>query len=838
MSSLDPVSKDTLIEIQEKINSLTEDNFYETINFLETTIFFTNSESFLYLLDHLITISYCNWFNYKIFFRFATEILKDAHKKLSFSYETDYYNLIDGYKYDVPFFQTAHKLTRYLIKQKIIPENKKYSHKYPLASDYSYFYGYNKELYKIVVNDDIDSFVSYASSPEFSYDMTLPIVQINWILFYNSSLHDHHLIDIVALANSIKIFKTIILSSPTSLSDITLYRSICSGNLEMIHICMQNGIEPKPNYILATIHYHRNYIYDWLKNMFPDFRDFKIEEAYKYNNFHAFFDLIEQGFTLDSTGVYGDFYQVNAVNGNHFDMVKYIIKYLSNNFFFMDYSILGQAITKNSTLLLRIILNKKNLIKNMDMAIQYAIYMKCSIEIIKYLVDYEPNAITYDVNCLAALNDRIDCLEYFKKTNINNFTFKRNKSYEDPLFNRLIRYQQYNAFIYLCQNYTEFIDLKERDKYLFSALEKCVVYDYVEGIKELVTHTEIDINEVNTFSDDFAPIHFAVIYHSSQSLNYFLYENDNVNVNIKDKNGNTSLALAIRRKYSIAIVKLLLECEKININTVSNDGLTPLSLAIKNGYTECIDMLLNHPKIDINAGKETPLETAAFSKNTSIIQKILARKDLILEKTCLNIEILSEYSDEDKFHLIESLITKGYNINKYNNNGETLLHMSILSKSTELSKFLLSENIKADPFIIDKKENLYPIHLCAKVGEIEIAKMLLNFPSINNNIEGILQRTPMHIASYYNQYEFIFALSSFFDTNKKDRNRETPLDISIRKHFTNVVESLCADLQTDITSKSYLNRTPLKNATLYHYKDISTVIQKHINIRKSKLKKE
>ena len=854
MSEIDPLPKDVIIEIQEKLILLTNENFNETIEYIEKSPFFTdNINNILSLINQIITIIYCNWKSLKLYYQFTLQILKDAQKRFSFtSLETDFFNFIDDtyscYQL-VDYSKAAHRLAYKFVKNNNFPKQNIPIEKY---NGYDYFFNdpyheYERKLYKIIITDDIDAFVEKSAIPNFSYDATMYIYAFNRI----TECYSPSLIDIAAAASSIKIFKTIALSSPSSITVVTLKYAITSGNLEMVRICLQNDIQPDWYCFKTSVKFHRNEIYDWLKDLLfePGKKnryeintndEIIFEDAITSNNFYVYFDLHPMGISH----LIRERVMDQIVFSNHIEMLKNVMKYNKmesiswcwvQNYkktVWSSGSLFWAVCKKKNQLITQIILSRKDEIsfpfENLLIA---AVSNNVPFETIKLILEFEPNAISKSVIHFAALNNRIDCIDYYKKINITKFDLKQEDEYSKPLLLNLLELEYYDTFMYLCKNYSEFIDFNERDEFLTSVLEKAVKYDYLDGVKEILKHPEVDVNCANTFSDNWTPFHFSILHRSIKSINYFLYENEKVDVNCKDINGQTPLVLALLKKKNNQIIKMLLDSPKIDVNSIANNGLTPLSIAVKNGEYEYVNMLLNHRKIDINAGLQTPLEIAAKNNQKNIVQLLLERKDLDMTKITLNCELLSYFPNEEAFNLITSLVKKGYDINKCDINGESLLHKCILSKSTEFAKFLLSDQIRANPTLLDKKESLYPLHLCAKVGEIEIAQILLNNQNINPNIEGIYDRTPMHIAALNNQYEFIEKLSNHFDTNKKDERNSTPLDIAINKHYTKVVESLCMDPKTKIRSKSYLNKTPLRLASIYHYEDICLTLKKYISIR-------
>jgi len=70
------------------------------------------------------------------------------------------------------------------------------------------------------------------------------------------------------------------------------------------------------------------------------------------------------------------------------------------------------------------------------------------------------------------------------------------------------------------------------------------------------------------------------------------------------------------------VLLLFIGCD---VNLANVDGNTPLSLACSLGNDVIVDLLLQHPRVDIEQGVvRTPLQEAANVGSTAIVERLIA----------------------------------------------------------------------------------------------------------------------------------------------------------------------------------------------------------------------
>jgi ankyrin repeat protein len=137
----------------------------------------------------------------------------------------------------------------------------------------------------------------------------------------------------------------------------------------------------------------------------------------------------------------------------------------------------------------------------------------------------------------------------------------------------------------------------------------CCEYDNVKIAKLLLKHKNIDVNKkVSAFDLDTCLT--VSCKQGNKQLIELLLNNDNLDINKRGMNGNTGL------------IEICRNLEQ-NYNYDHNDN-----------YDEIANILLNHPKIDINARNhygETVLHIAVMKNNIPLIKSLIKTKKINLD---------------------------------------------------------------------------------------------------------------------------------------------------------------------------------------------------------------
>ncbi|CAD8047927.1 unnamed protein product [Paramecium primaurelia] len=203
--------------------------------------------------------------------------------------------------------------------------------------------------------------------------------------------------------------------------------------------------------------------------------------------------------------------------------------------------------------------------------------------------------------------------EYLSQIKLLNEGVLFVKNSEDQFSVRASQIYQNDSFESLNQNTASTLkksiqnSFSQRDKNIiynsFLALQIEQFYEYIqknnlEEAKNLlqshIEQKEFFLNDISIFG--WSALHVSILAGSDKLFLWLLTEGANVNLQTKDGWDCLSLSVCLKQK---SIFCLLLAQSKLNVNQLSKHG-TALHLAAQNDDTEFVQLLLNHPKIDLN----------------------------------------------------------------------------------------------------------------------------------------------------------------------------------------------------------------------------------------------
>ncbi|CAD8141678.1 unnamed protein product [Paramecium pentaurelia] len=203
--------------------------------------------------------------------------------------------------------------------------------------------------------------------------------------------------------------------------------------------------------------------------------------------------------------------------------------------------------------------------------------------------------------------------EYLSQIKLLNEGVLFVKNSEDQFSVRASQIYQNDSFESLNQNTASTLkksihnSFSQRDKNIiynsFLALQIEQFYEYIyknnlEEAKNLlqshIEQKEFFLNDISVFG--WSALHVSILAGSDKLFLWLLTEGANINLQTKDGWDCLSLSVCLKQK---TIFCLLLAQSKLNVNQLSKHG-TALHLAAQNDDTEFVQLLLNHPKIDLN----------------------------------------------------------------------------------------------------------------------------------------------------------------------------------------------------------------------------------------------
>ena len=321
-----------------------------------------------------------------------------------------------------------------------------------------------------------------------------------------------------------------------------------------------------------------------------------------------------------------------------------------------------------------------------------------------------------------------------------------------------------------------------------------------------------------------------------------------IDVNLTDHQGNSALGFAARsgsadivrmllRRPDIdvnlglpllqaasrghqAIMQDLLEAQGSNVNLVDRIGISSLGIAAGMGNVNIVEMLLNHPDIDVNIG--VPLRYAAVNGHLAMIHRLMQVPainvnatdsngypalvgaavighvqiiDLLLSHPAIDPNLgtpLTEAAAQGHLECVAVLLRADHmNVNAANLDGDTALGLAADYGSLSIVKRLLNH-----PHI-DPNAGA-PLVNAAGKGHLEAVLALLRAPAININAPSRSSDIALTAAAYGNHTEIVDILLKVtnVDVNVVDASGHTALFWAASIGNVEMIEMLlgCADI--------------------------------------------
>ncbi len=269
-----------------------------------------------------------------------------------------------------------------------------------------------------------------------------------------------------------------------------------------------------------------------------------------------------------------------------------------------------------------------------------------------------------------------------------------------------------NVFHYAaCKNQSEIMDMLIKAYGNNTSSLKSIA-----GIDEKYLMSYYDYNDVGIYNNLSATPFDIAAYHGYEDIyQEFLDLGLGVdNLNKASRNYYTPLYFAIRGKQFKTAEYFIKLGSDI---TSTNQAELLLTEAINNGTPEIIELLVNNG-IAENLSKEflsQSLLKAAYYQNTAVIKTLidLGADINVVDKDSCNLfdKIIESNRFSDKKAGCEYLIEKGLNINQYNKNGITALHLAAQKNNLELVTLLLHDGAKPNLVGIKNSKEKTPIDL-------------------------------------------------------------------------------------------------------------------------------
>ena len=259
--------------------------------------------------------------------------------------------------------------------------------------------------------------------------------------------------------------------------------------------------------------------------------------------------------------------------------------------------------------------------------------------------------------------------------------------------------------------------------------------------------------QVKTTDDQLTPLHLAARY-LPRIQNRDTEAQERTNAEAEVTSASTS-----RRT-----IQLLITYCRVEINIGDIYGVTPLHMACARGNLAALEVLIETPdiKLDIpDNNQDTPLHEACLAGDPEIVETLLKKMTekempLLLQnderQTPLHIACKEGLEDIVKLILQYGFDQRRSLVGAQDNEYNVPLHLACEGGNKAVVHVLLLNGADIETI---KEEDITPLHIAARLGFTDIAKILVEAKADVVEASDISQQTPLHCASQYNQCEMI-----------------------------------------------------------------------------------
>ena len=332
---------------------------------------------------------------------------------------------------------------------------------------------------------------------------------------------------------------------------------------------------------------------------------------------------------------------------------------------------------------------------------------------------------------IATLNNKIDIIKLILKSK-PSYLKKINKDGNTPI--HIMGLYGYDNMLKLCLKHdNSFINILNNDhENILHLLAKRDDNMFEWVIKNI---DNVDLNQVSNYNHSILTICIKKTKKENDKFNNRFNNLLELNINLSIPKKNPPLNLAIKKKKEYLIKPLIKN--DINVNSIDSSYMTPLLLAVYNSMDNVVKLLIDN-NVDISytgpEGEHNPV-TLSLIRGDENIFNILLENGFDINKYNGNIETVLHigFQNEIKPEFICKLIYHG-DMNIQNLNGTTPLHIFLNNFNWKNYNKLL-ENKKLDIFVKDKN-NKSPINFVKNNDLVDFITLIskIYIKNLDNNL--------------------------------------------------------------------------------------------------------
>ncbi|MBQ2379866.1 MAG: ankyrin repeat domain-containing protein [Akkermansia sp.] len=356
------------------------------------------------------------------------------------------------------------------------------------------------------------------------------------------------------------------------------------------------------------------------------------------------------------------------------------------------------------------------------------------------------------------------------------------------------------------------IDVNQADIMGRTALIKAIMSDSTECVKLLLAHPDIDVNKQDGRIGN-AAIHIAAGNNKPESLKLLL-EKKETDVNLMHGLSgakSTALCFAVMQGHT-ECVKLLLSHPKIDVNLTDDERQGPIVQATYYNHVECVKLLLAAPGIDVNrsSGKFTALTLAVYNNTPEIVKLLLQAPGIEVDKPSDHgLEPL--WIAEDKGHKeCADLLRAAGAIG----GPATLVDATENGNAEKIRKILSKGKVDINLPGGSSTRRYIPLLRACELGNTACVQVILEQPGVNVNMADETGETSLMKAVKHNHTDCVAQLLAApgIDVNATNKYGYTALISAASRGHTECVRLMLSTKETDVQHAAANGMTAMKAA--------------------------